>query len=410
MINKVTAALVLDIRNKKKDGRHPIKLRITFQRVRKYYAIGFDASPEEWEILNSDKAKGKLRTIRSSTEIILQKAEKLISDISDFSFIKFENNFFNENIQKPLSNNVFEAYDSYIVELEKDGRLANQEVFKYSKNSIKSFKSKLQFEEITHDFLKNYEAWMLKNKRSLTTIGYYLRALRTITNKAIEDGIINREDYPFGKHKYIIPGGKKGKTALDMEAVSKIYHFKSIPMSNEDRSKDFWLLSYMCNGMNFKDICNLRYNQIKGDRIIFIREKTKNTKRENPVIIEVALSEPIKQIILKWGNPNRNPNSFVFPIIENEMDLVTQRKTIKQFVKTTNKWINRIAKNVGISEKITTYIARHTFSYIMLNNGASIELVSNSLGHSDIKTTQNYTSSGFNIDLKKKFSEILTSF
>ena len=92
------------------------------------------------------------------------------------------------------------------------------------------------------------------------------------------------------------------------------------------------------------------------------------------------------------------------------MDLVTQRKTIKQFVKTTNKWINRIAKNVGISEKITTYIARHTFSYIMLNNGASIELVSNSLGHSDIKTTQNYTSSGFNIDLKKKFSEILTSF
>jgi site-specific recombinase XerD len=92
------------------------------------------------------------------------------------------------------------------------------------------------------------------------------------------------------------------------------------------------------------------------------------------------------------------------------MSLLTQRKVIQQFIKTTNKWINRIAKNVGITKNITTYVARHTFSYIMLNNGTSIELVSNSPGHSDIKTTHNYASSGFNNELKKKFSEILTSF
>ncbi len=142
--------------------------------------------------------------------------------------------------------------------------------------------------------------------------------------------------------------------------------------------------------MNFKDICYLQFNQIKEDRIIFFREKTKRTNKENPVLVEVVLSEPIKQIISKWSNTDRSPNNLVFPIINVDMSLLTQRKVIQQFIKTTNKWINRIAKNVGINKNITTYVARHTFSYIMLNNGASIELVSNSLGHSDIKCNSYY--------------------
>lgn len=409
MVHKVTAALVLDPRNTKQDGRNPIKLRVTYERRRKYYAIGFDATPGEWEIINSDKAKGKLRTIRSSTEVILRKAEELLQLMEDFTFHKFEEIFFDQN-QGVKSKDVFAAYDIYIKELENEGRIGNQFSYSASKKSLKAYKDKLQFEEITPEFLKSYESWMSNNKRSLTTVGYYLRALRTITNKAIEEGILNREDYPFGKYKYIIPGGKKGKTALDLEDVSKIYHYKTIQMSFEDRSKDFWMFSYMCNGMNFKDICYLKYNQIKEDRIIFIREKTKRTNKENPVLIEVALNEPINQIIAKWGNSDRSPNNLVFPIINVDMSLLTQKKVIMQFIKTTNKWINRIAKHVGITKKITTYVARHTFSYIMLNNGASIELVSNSLGHSDIKTTQNYASSGFNIDIKKKFSEILTNF
>ncbi len=78
MIHKITAALVLDPRNTKKDGRNPIKLRITFERRRKYYAIGFDATQGEWETINSDKAKGKERTTQSNMYVILKKAEELI--------------------------------------------------------------------------------------------------------------------------------------------------------------------------------------------------------------------------------------------------------------------------------------------------------------------------------------------
>ncbi len=170
-----------------------------------------------------------------------------------FSFNDFEKSFFDIK-QKSKNLDVYLAYDLYMKELENEGRLGNQSSYSCSKNSLKPYRYKLQFDEITPEFLKSYESWMIINKLSLTTVGFYMRALRTIMNKAIEEGILNREDYPFGKHKYIIPGGKKGKTALDLEDVSKIYHYKTVPMSTEDRSKDFWMFSYMCNGMNFKDI------------------------------------------------------------------------------------------------------------------------------------------------------------
>ncbi len=158
--------------------------------------------------------------------------------MEDFTFHKFEEIFFAQNLVVK-SKNVFEAYDVYMQELENEGRLGNKSSYSCSKNSLKLFRNKLQFEQITPEFLKSYETWMLKNKRSLTTVGFYMRALRTITNKTIDEGVMNREDYPFGKYKYIIPGVNKGKTALDLEEVSKIFHYKTTPMSFEDRSKDF---------------------------------------------------------------------------------------------------------------------------------------------------------------------------
>jgi site-specific recombinase XerD len=61
----------------------------------------------------------------------------------------------------------------------------------------------------------------------------------------------------------------------------------------------------------------------------------------------------------------------------------------------TNSLINAqlkfIAKNCGITKRITFHLARHTFATtITLTNGVPIETVSKMLGHTSIKTTQIY--------------------
>ena len=57
----------------------------------------------------------------------------------------------------------------------------------------------------------------------------------------------------------------------------------------------------------------------------------------------------------------------------------------------------------------TTYSARHSFATILKQSGASTEFISESLGHSDLRTTQNYLGS-FEDDHKKEVVKALTAF
>ena len=68
----------------------------------------------------------------------------------------------------------------------------------------------------------------------------------------------------------------------------------------------------------------------------------------------------------------------------------TERKTIQQLTKTINKYMKRIAGDLKIRSGVTTYFARHSFATGLKNSGASVEFISEALGHSDIKTTKNY--------------------
>ena len=69
----------------------------------------------------------------------------------------------------------------------------------------------------------------------------------------------------------------------------------------------------------------------------------------------------------------------------------------------------RIATALGIDRKVSTIVTRHTFSTLMKRSGASTEFIQEALGHMDKKTTENYLDS-FENEVKKEYSEVLTSF
>jgi len=64
---------------------------------------------------------------------------------------------------------------------------------------------------------------------------------------------------------------------------------------------------------------------------------------------------------------------------------------------------------LGIEKKVTTYVARHSFSTILKKSGASTEFIQEALGHTDVKTTQNYLDS-FDKEIKKEFAGKLSVF
>jgi site-specific recombinase XerD len=84
-------------------------------------------------------------------------------------------------------------------------------------------------------------------------------------------------------------------------------------------------------------------------------------------------------------------------------------KIKKQLVKQINKYIRRIAETVGIEKDVTTYVARHSFATVLKRSGASIKFISEQVGHSSIKTTENYADS-FEDDIRMHFAKALTNF
>jgi integrase len=267
------------------------------------------------------------------------------------------------------------------------------------------FKTKLKIREVTPDFLKKYEAHMISKEKSITTIGIYLRHLRSIYNKAIDAEIIDHKYYPFGKNKYQIKAPRNIKKALTIDQVKSIIDFDIEEGSNQQLAKDMWLLSYYCNGMNIKDILSLKFKNLDKSVILFNRQKTSSTD-QNPKPIIVNLIPEAMEIINRWKQKKRNEDDFIFPFIKKSMTEEDKLKVKHQFIKTINKYMKRIGTDIGYDKPLTTYAARHSYATILKRSGAPLGFISESLGHKSLQTTEAYLDS-FEDETRRKYAEML---
>jgi len=411
---EVSAYLLLVTRRQKQTGKYPVKLRVCYHRKSKDYTIGLDLTQEEYDGGNMERPQKEFRSIRIKMNDSISKANKILENIGVFTFQKFENAFYGRIKD---AADIFILFDDYIANLKKEERIKTAISYSSARNSFKKYRSNLGLYDITASFLNEYHnanAQKIVGDKTVglsdTTIGIYVRSLRSVYNYAISLGIIKRdESYPFGKRQYIIPAGRNIKKALAIDEVKLIYDYKTIPGSAEDQARDFWIFSYLCSGINFKDIALLQNKDIDNGMLRFIRAKTKNTTRGNQSTISCHLSEPAKLIISKWRNSNNSPAGYLFPILQKSDSPEDQVNRIGQFIQTTNKYMRRISASAGLQKSATTYFARHSAATILKRSGASIQQIQEALGHQNSSTTQKYLDS-FDDDSKKELANTLSTF
>lgn len=407
---KPTFAIIQDTRKVTKNGLYPLKLRVTFNRVTRLYSISRELTEEQFSKLNSSKLRDEyLKDVRFYCDTIKQKAGEVSDEIEVFTFEKFKDAFFVNHNEEALTNDVYKNIEYYIVQLIEEGRASTASSYQCTLNSLKKYKKKLTFEEINAKFLNDYEKWMINSGNTSTTVGIYLRSLRTIFNQAIDKGIVSKDIYPFKKKVFQISAGRNIKKALTMEELEMIFKYNTISGTAEDKAKDFWLFSYLCNGLNIKDIARLRFKDIQKDTITLIRAKTERTSKSNQKQIVIPITERSRVIIEKWKNDIQTPDFYVFPILEPKINPIRERELIQNFTKFINKYMKRIGNTLGIDKNLTTYVARHSFSTVLKRSGVSIEYISEALGHQNLKTTESYLDS-FEESKKREYANLLTKF
>ena len=67
MNKQVTTAITLDTRRKRQDGTFPVRLRVTFDRKRKYYGTKFKLTEEDFGEDRGSQAQGGIQGIKTGS-------------------------------------------------------------------------------------------------------------------------------------------------------------------------------------------------------------------------------------------------------------------------------------------------------------------------------------------------------
>jgi integrase/recombinase XerD len=400
-----STSIFIDRYHPTKDGTCAVSIRVTHERKKRYYPTEFRLTPDDFDRVMSERPRNELKEIRIKLNHLEGRAVEVIKGLSFFNWLTFEKHFLRN---RGTSNQLAYAFDEYIEVLKASDRFGSADTYHCAKRSLEEFRPKASFGDVNPAFLQKYESWMLTEGNSVTTVGIYLRSLRSLFNIAIADGIISKELYPFGKRKYEIPSANNIKKALSLSDIAVIYNFAGVEGSSISKAKDYWLFMYFCNGINVKDLCLLKYKNLQGNMISFERAKTSRTKRKLEPI-RVVLIDELVTIIKRRGTTPAHPDNYIFPILTSAHSPQRQQQLVKLHTRFINDNMAKLRKEAGIEPDLTTYAARHSFASVLKRSGASTEFISEALGHTNLRTTQSYLAS-FEDDHKREVVKALTSF
>ena len=400
----ITLALYLDTRRKLDNERCWLKIRVTYARQCAYFPTGKSLTPAEWEALPRTKTKAATAT-RKDIENSYNHIRTIVEDMAMQG--AFSLDALNIRLRGAVATTINEAFKCKIEELLNRGTIGTMQNYQCVLNCIERFAGKrIPYNAITTSWLNRYAEHLKNNGLSQATISIRLRTLRAIMNDALRLGVIRPAEYPFGKGKFEIRNGDGRKIAITLEQIGQIARFEDEIHPAYMKYRDYWLFLYLCNGINVADFMQLRYSDIINGEIYFKRKKTINTSRTLKDI-RVIITEPMQEIINRWGNP-QHPDNYIFPhLTGNETPLEVRCKT-----QTLIRLINRAMKHIGNElnlPHISTGTARHSFATVLKRSGANLAYISESMGHSSQRTTENYLAS-FEQDERKRNAELLTKF
>jgi integrase len=164
-------------------------------------------------------------------------------------------------------------------------------------------------------------------------------------------------------------------------------------------SKDIFIFSYLCGGINFTDIANLTKDNIVNGRLRYVRQKTGK-------LIRIGIPFEAMKIIQKYEVESIG---YIFPILnskKHKTPLQKQNRIHKMRTKINNN-LKIIGKRLGLDINVTTYVARHSFASVLKKSGVNIAIISEALGHSNLETTQIYLDNFDNEQMDEAMKNLL---
>ena len=395
----VTVNTLYDVRRVKKDGTYPVYIRVCCRHDKLYLPTGISLSPEDY-------AKA-LIVKTGSTKICKAKAQigqcfKKVNDAVDA--LNAENNFTFENLKEILagpqkaqsktvtlleywlefgeSKNTEKTREQYLNSLKSFYRFLGCKVTCHIKRrskervfSVTGKKSKVTPNFVNETLIKQWDASMEAAGLSASTRSIYLRALRAVMNNLGQNNVISKTP------KFSIKQGTRRKE--DFIPVSDIVKIRDYKKRSGKKAADWWIILYLCNGSNLKDLAYLEWNDdyTYNNELTYIRGKIADKVQ---VTVHIPVTEHLQKLLDKYASKPEKGKP-VFPQIllgaKHESD---QESRIHDFNRQIRKGMKGVCEELGI-RPVTASTARNSYITTLTWHGIQDAFIDAMVGHVDSK-------------------------
>ena len=292
-----------------------------------------------------------------------------------------ENSLLSTSIPKTTSKNdtsFFHFIEQEINQTSAAGQHSTARNYRTALNSLRKFcrTKDLSFHEFNLRLVSVYEQWLKQRGICLNTISCYMRSLRAVYNKAVEQGIAN-EQQPFRKAYTGVE--RTAKRGIEPESLRRLQRLSLKEGTPQFLARDLFFFSLQACGMPFVDMPYLKKTQIREGYLSYQRHKTGRQ-------ITIKVEPPMMKIIERYQNHN---TEYIFPIIHTSEPNVAYRQ-YRTGMGYYNRLLKQLAHQCGISENLSSYAARHSWASYAYESNVTLPVISKALGHATTQTTLIY--------------------
>jgi len=322
-----------------KKNRAPIHFRIIKHRKVRYIASGLIIDQRFW-----DFRRNRIKIRHPNSNRFNSYLTNKFNELQDQVF-EYETKHVNITTRQ-LKNHILgkkpTLFFPFAMEIVEDHK-RNKKFGTYDKN--KSVMTKLSeyvnketfvIQDINYNFLIKYERWLIKKKgNKVNTIGNSMKFFRTVINHAIRQEIMKTDQSPF--NKYIIKTKKSEKQYLSEEELKLIEDLKLTPFTRIDTHRDMFVFASYVGGLRISDVLQLEWSTFNTTHLDVTTRKTGSQ-------ISLKVPKVALAILSKYKTKySENDMRFIFPILENDIDL-EDKEYLDKVISRSTCWDQKACK------------------------------------------------------------------
>ena len=297
--------------------------------------------------------------------------------------------------------------EMYIGRLRKEGRYSTAHVYENALLSFRGFcgTPTVSFGQVTREHLRCYGQYLYERGLKLNTVSTYMRMLRSIYNRGVD---MHQAPYVHGLFRDVFTGvDTRQKKAIPIGELHMLLN-KDPQSEKLRRTQAIANLLFQFCGMPFSDLAHLEKSNLERGLLKYNRTKT-----GTPMSIEVLESaqNAIGGMYNKSDARSSGYPDYLFRILSgaykrNEEGAYREyQSALRRF----NNELKSLSRKLRLHSPVTSYTLRHSWATTAKYRGVPIEMISESLGHKSIKTTQIYLK-GFELEERTKVNKLNYSY